>query len=890
MTSISSDEFTQLQNQLIQLKADLYESKERESRALKVADAAKEKFEAMASTLAMAEEARDRAEGEAANSRSRGTSTAGEHTDSNVSSSIGASRLSNLMSTVKRNSQSIGQALTAAASTTVGSSTSHPAMELQSELMTLKAQHAREMQVMQEEMSEQTTALKLNMAHLHKKSQDLEKQNATLMSHLSNLEEERHSLAEKRERELKRRQAREATRAQRIKDGLPPLMEEEEDEDIDAARVKWNTIRESLEAQLATAQSDLVKRDERIAELTRKVSDEEKNFERILMKMSEKDQELMHLRDELHAQKSAVKSSPMMSPPPSSQNMASPQKSPSSLRNFFNKGKEVLSPNPAMTPSPVLSPAIQPPTTPAKLSAQFAAVATQPEESPSTSPDGIIAASDSGVTVSSVAAPTASPSTPSSPSHTSEPVPWSASQPLNEQITSLQAELSQLRTLNEHLIMSVQKKDTLLTRNQDDSERIMARLAEKEMQIMQLRESQGSVEELHRDLKKKDVLIQKLQKQLDAAGSATAAAVNAAQSSSSTAMELKAANEAIANMQSQYDQLKETLENTKDMLFLAETQLIDKQKLLGEQADTLRELRASTDGHESTIRSLMAAKDKSEKEMNEHVDYLERKCISEITEWERKYDSDMAEAADKWTSMQAQLVQARTVAEEARAEEISVRGELLQLRSQHDALAESERTLSTACEKLTRELSELKSNSSIETKKRNQLVMELKSALKAELLRAKDALARLKHAEDDLVTMKVMQQHKIAPTGSFALNGESINNEITDGGQSSDSAAVRGGPLPHHTTSSMSNLHTPGGHAKGVEQEVANALAQKLAQLENDKFILTKKLRSLEEHNDLLQSDVMQKKEMVRNLVRRIESGALSSHDGEGLQQTKLVG
>jgi len=70
-----------------------------------------------------------------------------------------------------------------------------------------------------------------------------------------------------------------------------------------------------------------------------------------------------------------------------------------------------------------------------------------------------------------------------------------------------------------------------------------------------------------------------------------------------------------------------------------------------------------------------------------------------------------------------------------------------------------------------------------------------------------------------------------------------------------------------------------------VEQEVANALAQKLAQLENDKFVLVKKQRALEEHNDMLQADVMQKKEMIRNLVRRIEIGSLTTTDDSGMQQ-----
>jgi hypothetical protein len=923
---VSSAEWASVQAQLVALKGELHDAREREARATKAAEAAKEKGQAMEQQMALAEDAAAAATGRSrASSESNGSGTSG-----GSSGTSAPSKLSSLMSSVKRNSQTLGSAIAAAAHAGVGaasavaapasSSSSSAVEQLQSELNALRAQHANEL----EERAEQTAALKQNLSHLHKKSLDLEKQNATLMTHLSNLEEERHSLAEKREKELKKRQAREEARKQRIAAGesaqaaAAAVAEEDDDDedDLDAARAKWATQRAALEAQLATAQSELAQRtadlsarDAQVEKLRARVADEEKNFERILSKMADKDQELMQLRDELDAKAKQLKASPASSPQKEApQPRDSPMKSPSSLRSFFNKGKDLVSspvaaasPSPqsahAAVPFPQLSPSLQPSSSP-RLDA---ASSSQPHPGQpegmslgAAASDASAAASSSGVSLSNVphSSTIAAPTSPSSPSPAApEPAPWSASQPLAEQVASLQAELASLRVMNEHLITSVQKKDSLLTKERDEAERIMAKLAEKEVQLMQLREAQSSVEDVQREVKKRDADIKRLKEQLSAASAAQADAVSKAANSSASAAELRAATEAVSVMQSEYEGLKDTLENTKDQLFLAETQLIDKQKLLSEQAEQLRELRASADGHESSMHSLMAAKAKGERDMNEHVDYLERKCIAEISEWERKYDADMEHAQKERDSMQAQLRDAQREMNEARAEETAVRGELIQLRAEHEALVVSERTLSSSCEKLTRELSELKANSSIETRKRNRLVQELKTALKAELLRAKDALARLKHAEDDLVTIKVMQQHQIAPTGSFALTVDPASASTGGGsgggmdGSDTSSSTRASSHTPNAASSSSSSMLSTPSHSKGVEQEVANALAQKLAQLENDKFVLVKKQRALEEHNDMLQADVMQKKEMIRNLVRRIEIGSLTTTDDSGMQQ-----
>jgi predicted RNase H-like nuclease (RuvC/YqgF family) len=104
-------------------------------------------------------------------------------------------------------------------------------------------------------------------------------------------------------------------------------------------------------------------------------------------------------------------------------------------------------------------------------------------------------------------------------------------------------QLSELRQLNEVLITSIQKKDQTIRSNHDEQERIMHKLSEKEIEMLELREANSSVEELKRTIKNQDKKIKKLE-QAEAEG----------EKSKMLQQELKAANDAIHLLHIEFDQ------------------------------------------------------------------------------------------------------------------------------------------------------------------------------------------------------------------------------------------------------------------------------------------------------------------------------------------------
>ena len=947
--SLSPADFESLQTQLLTLKTELYETREREVKANKAKEALGKELEQVKATIANVNTNGATAAAGAAHTDTESNSHEGE--SSSAPSSSASSTLSNILNTVKRNSVNLSNAISQVApsssspSLSATSASASTIEKLERELFSLRSQSANDA----EESSAQITALKMNIQHLHKRAQDLEKQNATLMTHLSNLEEERQSLNERRERELRKRQARQ--QRANSSSSVPLVNEEtddldEDEDDIDKIREQWKAVKSRFETKLTALQTELATKDVAISQLRTQLTDEQTNFERLLTKMGEKDDQLRHEREENHRQQqlirdlkvaaatntsplttssqlqsSSTSSSPM---PMSSASPMSPQKSPSSFRNFLNKITDTNKDKDA-----------NPPSTPSK-SSTTTTITSQSDVSSSPSLTSTAPSSSSSAAVDPLSAPATAPSSippaplsPSSPSPPPEVPQWSPSQSLDDQVTSLQSELCQLKILNEHLITSVSKKDASIRAIQDDCERVMSKLAEKEMQIHSLRESASQLENVLKEMKRKDTLILKLHGQVTqlekaAAGGSSSTAggssvsgndSTSSSSSSSTAAELKAALDAIQLAHSEYDALKETLENTKDMLFLAETQLIDKQKLLTEQQDTISDLRSSQDANERTIENLLRQKSKMESDLNEHVDYLEKKCLTEVKEWETKYDDDIQRLESELQSKNERIIALQSEVAKFIQIEKHLKNELDELQQTYSTLQTNEAELRTTHGALESQFAELQSSILIETRKRNTIVNELREELKKELIKSKELTAKLKSAEDDIVALKVMNQHQIAAssTGSnlLLLNGHGMVDDMNNTGgsvQSDGSSASAGGvgdssnsssAYPNSVASGPSSNHphphhqhsTSGTHSKGVEQEVTVALAQKLAELQNDKHLLLKQKRSLEEHLDLLTNDVAQKKEMIRNLVRRIETGALSTNEQDGgMQKTNLFG
>jgi len=856
------------------------------------------------------------------------------------------------MASVKRNSVSLSHAISSvthsatsndnhdpAASSSLSSSSASASSQLDS----LRLQHASE----RAEWEEQTAALKLNIQHLHRRAQDMEKQNATLMAHLSDLEEERQRMAERRERQLKKRMAKQKSEGGTATGPTPsPALDDDDvdSDDIESAREKWAAQRSSMEgelsslrAQLNESKQQLSEREATITKLEQQLNEERNNVSRIVSKIGEKEEELMKLREELHHRTHAFNSlrsqvglNPASSPPnhgPSSVSASPPPASPSVLRspsermrNFFSGKKHQLpqrqqhdDSSPSITSSPSPKPPL-PPHTPERASrSQKAAsadvpppatppAASQPADNVPSSESSSSSTSASSTTdasaSASVSASATSP-TPDSPPSPPSPPEWSPDLPLDVQVAALKHELSSMCSMRDALVASVARKDASLRQVREDGERIMTKLTEKEMMIMQLREGVSGMEGLKREMKKKETIIAKLQQQLNekvAAASSASSNSAASSSDSASAAELRAATAAIAVVQGDYDSLKETLENTKDMLFLAETQLLDKSKIINEQNEALNELRAAAAAHDNTVATLMNAKETAEKELNEHIDYLEQRCLREVAEWEGKYERDIQELRKEKDALHQQLSAAMTAAESARAAESTLKSELSTLTAAHDTLQSAHTALQSSFDSMRHKLDDLESARQVDARRRNRLVVELKEALRQEIIRRKDTLAKLKTAEDDIVALRVMNAHQIASNMPLPDEGQTSGQTKGSSGHSGSGGSqhaqhgANGSTSPPDSSnqpSSTSNNTPPAQqHAKGVEQEVTVALAQKLAQVQNEKHSLQSAFNRLQEHCELLENDVTQKKEIIRNMIRRIETGSLTMRDEDGLNQT----
>jgi uncharacterized membrane protein YdfJ with MMPL/SSD domain len=70
--------------------------------------------------------------------------------------------------------------------------------------------------------------------------------------------------------------------------------------------------------------------------------------------------------------------------------------------------------------------------------------------------------------------------------------------------------------------------------------------------------------------------------------------------------------------------------------------------------------------------------------------------------------------------------------------------------------------------------------------------------------------------------------------------------------------------------------------------DVTEALSMKLMQAQNETHNLKRKMNAMREHMRLLEGDVAQKRNMIRNLARRIETGALTTSEMSKEQNERM--
>jgi hypothetical protein len=130
---------------------------------------------------------------------------------------------------------------------------------------------------------------------------------------------------------------------------------------------------------------------------------------------------------------------------------------------------------------------------------------------------------------------------------------------------------------------------------------------------------------------------------------------------------------------------------------------------------------------------------------------------------------------------------------------------------------------------------------------------EIKTQLQKEAVKVRVLDAALQEAKDKI--------HDLQKGSLFSLDLSA------EAGASQPSPSARAGVVP-----------------TSVENEVSEALTQALVQTRSENYNIRRTLKALQEHLELLQEDVNQKKEMIRNFVAPIALSFVTAEDSKQAQ------
>lgn len=284
------------------------------------------------------------------------------------------------------------------------------------------------------------------------------------------------------------------------------------------------------------------------------------------------------------------------------------------------------------------------------------------------------------------------------------------------------------------------------------------------------------------------------------------------------------------------------------------------------------QLENNIDSKQELITSLQAREASSEQRVNDLCRQLEvnaREFSAAIEEIDRKYRTQVEETEKRdvseklaWNAERAALIEKL---DELTTQVNRVNGTLIEYEGKIELLQqkdrESQRILDDALTEVSamqQNVEDVRSEQQIEAKKRNVMLTELRAALHRETMKAKQAEMRVLELEDETRVLQRRNQQLIID----GANDQSNN--------------------PASSPRSMNGPSTP---MNAVDEEVSAHLASKLAAVQDENYQLKRKITSLDEHIQLLNDDVNQKKSMIRDFVRRVEVGALPDvphhHDEE---------
>eukprot|EP00808_Paulinella_micropora_P002477 g21280.t1 len=411
---------------------------------------------------------------------------------------------------------------------------------------------------------------------------------------------------------------------------------------------------------------------------------------------------------------------------------------------------------------------------------------------------------------------------------------------------STKAEVERLTAMNATLIEAVQKKDKQTREAKEDVESVLMKLSDREQEIMKLRDEVSKVSTLERKLKESEAKNKKL-----------AAHALAQGTSAALSLQVKSLTEALAAANTEKTALESEVRRNRATIHTTSTDL---EQTTRRAAEAEMALELANQEVEETKQALDQLGQDSSAEL-ERV----RATAKEHTE-RLEYEHSVAKAALARGLEQLQTaLQEEKMAKAKALEDLAVRTEKC-TRAQMDleAARSSESSLQAQLEVAQQKLQELEAareddglEREIEARKRNHMVIELKAQLKRNTVRISELQAKIQ-AKDDTIASLSSNHVPAALTQNGTLSSLS--------GSSSPTALP--GPPASPDVSAVEHE---------VDHEVSTHLASKLEQSQNLIHDYKRQLVQYKEMNQLLQEDVMQKRDMIRHLVRNVESGALST-------------
>lgn len=394
-------------------------------------------------------------------------------------------------------------------------------------------------------------------------------------------------------------------------------------------------------------------------------------------------------------------------------------------------------------------------------------------------------------------------------------------------------------SLSTRLMQSVQKKDEALRLLREDMDVLVVKLREKEMEIMKERENASVVLSMQKQIKEQEAKLKKMS--LDVNKTAKVSAIQD---------QMKKITEGLT-------ETNEKLESEKKSI---EAQLIEKEDSLTQARSLLNTSQAVCEEQKKKVVVLSMDLEKSQT-LYQQLAQSSKEEKHDLEAQIKRAKEDFEHARTSWKSQEASLSEELSACQSERdfikASLIATQNLLSESQiivksnsTKVDALAKEKTELLSKLSEVEGAFEESKVNHSIESKKRNRLVEELRSQLKKDAIRVRELEANVAETKDALTTAE----------SSFRRNSSGMGGEL----------------VPSEMLQAYENSRKSSGGSE-VEQEVTAALSVRLEQSQTENYALRQKTKYLEQNISLLNEDIIAKKSVIQFLSRRIEPGVLGT-------------